>query len=223
MTARPLVIMGIGELGQLAHYYFEQDTGRRVVGFTVDAEYANASQFRGLPLVPFDQVESTFPPSQHDLFIAIGYSGLNVARATKCSAARALGYRLASYVSTRASVWPDLELGENCFVMEGSIIQPFTRIGDNVIIWSGCLISHHVAIGDNCFIASGVTVSGGVIIEPNCFVGVNATIREHLTIGRDCIIGAGGLILRNALAGSSYLAIPTEKSSIPSNRLKSML
>jgi sugar O-acyltransferase (sialic acid O-acetyltransferase NeuD family) len=220
---KPLVIFGIGELAALAHYYFVQDSSRQVAGFTVDAAYLKSNDFRGLPLVPFDRVQEIYPPAEFDLFVAIGYTDLNAARAQKCAEAKARGYRLASYVSTRASTWSDLVLGENCLIMEGNLIQPFVRIGNNVIVWCGSLISHHVEIGDNCFIASEVTVSGGVKIEANCFIGVNATIREHVTIGRSCIIGAGALILRDTLEGQGYLAAETKSSGIPSRRLQSLL
>jgi sugar O-acyltransferase (sialic acid O-acetyltransferase NeuD family) len=220
---RPVVILGVGEFAQLAHYYLSKDSPRKVGGFTVDDAYVRSSEFRGLPVVPFERVQESFPPDQFDLLVAIGYTDLNAARARKCADAKARGYRLASYVSTRASVWQDLALGENCFIMEGNLIQPFVAIGSNVIIWCGSVISHHVEIADNCFIASQVTVSGGAKIGTNCFIGVNATIREHVTIGRNCIIGAGALILKDTPAETGYVAAETRSAGIPSNRLKSLL
>jgi len=223
MTPKPVVIFGIGELGQLAHYYFTHDSPRAIAGFSVDADYANAESVAGLPLVSFDDVGERFPPSSHDFFVAIGYTNLNRARADKCAELKGLGYSLASYVSTRASVWPDLVVGDNCFIMEGNVIQPFVRIGNNVIVWANSLISHHVEIADNCFIASEVTISGGVRIDENCFIGVNATIRQKIAVVRNCIVGAGALILKDARAESAYLATETKDSGIPSRRLRSLL
>lgn len=223
MNAKPVVIFGVGELGQLAHYYFFHDSPQTVAGFAVDPAYANSESICGLPLVSFEHVSERFPPSEHDFFVAVGYTNLNAARAQKCAQARALGYTLTSYVSTRASVWPDLVIGENCFIMEGNVIQPFVRIGNNVIICANSLISHHVEIGDNCFIASEVTVSGGVKIDENCFIGVNATIRERINVGRNCIIGAGALILKHAQPESGYLACETKSSGISTRRLQSLL
>lgn len=220
---RPVVIVGVGELAQLAHYYLVKDSPRQVVGFTVDESYLESSEFAGLPLVSFDRIQEKFPPDDFDLFVAIGYSNLNAARAQKCANAKDLGYRLASYISSRASVWPDLTVGDNCFIMEGTLIQPFVKIGNNVIIWCGGLISHHVEIADNCFIASGAIISGGVKIEANCFIGVNATVRQHVTIGRNCIVGAGALILKDAPTETGYLAGETKNSGIPSRRLQSLL
>ena len=220
---KPIVIFGVGELAQLANYYFAEDARRKVGGFTVDDAYVTSTEFSGLPLVPFDRVHERFPPEDFDLFVAIGYKGLNAGRAQKCAEAKAIGYRLASYVSTRASVWPDFAVGENCFIMEGNVIQPFVTMGNNVIVWCGSIISHHVSIADNCFIASGVTISGGVKIGANCFIGIEAAIREHVTIGRDCIIGAGALILKNTADETGYVNAETKCAGIPSHRLQSLL
>ena len=223
MSTKPLVIFGIGELAQLARHYFEHDSDRTVGGFTVDESYVHSSEFDGLPLVAFDRLQERFPPSEFDLFVAIGYDSLNVSRAEKCAAAVARGYSLASYVSTRASVWSDLVVGANCLIMEGNTIQPFVRIGDGVIVWCGSTISHHVEIGDYAFIAAEVTISGGVKIGSNSFVGVNATLREHVTIGQDCIVGAGALILDDTPAGSSFVVQGTANAGIPSRRMRSIL
>ncbi len=164
-----------------------------------------------------------FPPEQFELFVAIGYKGLNTFRAERCAAAMSRGYCLASYISSRASVWPDLKIGGNCLVMEGNVIQPFVKIGHGVIMFCNSVVSHHAEIGDYCFIGSEATISGGVKIGAHSFIGVNATIREHLTIGRDCIVGAGTLIMKDTADGSGYLNPGTMDSGIPSHRLRSLL
>ena len=220
---RPVVIYGTGELAQLAHYYFTHDSNRRVAGFTVDEQYHDAEEYLGLPLVPSESLEASFSPEDFDLFVAIGYHGLNRYRAECCASAIARGYRLASYISSRASVWPDLEIGDNCMIMEGNVIQPFVQIGQAVIMFCNSIVSHHVRIGDYCFIGAEATISGGVEIGSSSFIGINATIREHLTIGRASIIGAGTLILSDTADGSGYLEPETVDSGIPSQRLSALL
>ena len=177
----------------------------------------------GLPVVPFEEIETAFPPEHYQMFVAIGYRNLNAARAGKYRQAKAKGYALASYVSTRSLLWPDLKLGDNCLILEGNTIQPFVTIGSNVIIWCGNLISHHVHIGDNAFIASHVVVSGGVKIGRSCFIGVNATLREHLSIADNTIVGAGALILKNTEENAGYLESATGKVGVPSHRLQALL
>lgn len=220
---RPIVIFGTGELAQLAHYYFTNDSLHAVVAFTVDDDFLSEETFMGLPVVGFGDLEQQYPPDNYELFVAIGYSRLNQDRAEKCREAKARAYQLSTYISSRSICYPDLEIGENCLIMEGNVIQPFVTIGDNVIIWSGSLISHHVDIGSNCFIAAKVAISGKVKIEPFCFVGVNATLRENITLARNTIIGAGALVLQSTEENQSYLGSASKKSGIPSHRMQSLL
>jgi sugar O-acyltransferase (sialic acid O-acetyltransferase NeuD family) len=223
VSQRPLIVFGIGELAQLAAYYFKQDAGRKIEAFALDDALVNESAFDSRPVVGLSELVARFPPAEFDAFVAIGYRKLNQARADKCAALRGLGYRLASYVSSRSIVWPDLELGDNCFVMEGNTIQPFVRMGSGVVVCCGNLISHHVVIGDNVFIASHVVVSGGVQIGARAFLGVNSTIKEKVRIGSGVIVGAGALILKNADSDSGYLVHPTAVASAPASRLQALL
>ena len=131
-----------------------------------------------------------------------------------------MGYRIASYVSSKATVLNEGKFGENCFILEDNTIQPFVTIGNNVTLWSGNHIGHHSIIRDHCFIASHVVVSGGVTIEESCFIGVNSTIRDHIKIGEKCILGANTLLLSDAPSGGIYMSHETERSKVPSSRLK---
>ncbi len=210
---KPLVIFGTGDMAQLAAYCFRHDGAREVVAFTVDADYCHAESFDGLPLVDFAQVASIYPSSSHDMYVAIGYSKRNTIREQKYEAARALGYTLASYISPRASTFPDFSCGDNCFIFEDNTIQPFVHIGCNVTLWSGNHIGHHSSIGNHCFVTSHVVVSGGVRVEQNCFIGVNATIRDRVTIADHGVIGAGALILGDTEARGVYVAEATQRSN----------
>jgi acetyltransferase-like isoleucine patch superfamily enzyme len=123
-------------------------------------------------------------------------------------------------VSSRATIFPGLEIEDNCFILEDNTIQPFAWIGANVTLWSGNHIGHHSIIEDNVFMASHVVVSGGVKIGKGSFVGVNATFRDHVTIGEKCVIGAGALVLEDQPEFSVVAPRGTERSSVPSTRLR---
>ncbi|MFC2176378.1 transferase, partial [Bacteroidota bacterium] len=122
---KQLVIFGVGELGQLAQFYFSNDSDYEVVAFTVDRAYVTESEYLGLPLVPFDELKKTYPPAEYELYVAIGYTKLNENRIKKYYEAKSKGYSLASYVSSKSSQWKDLKVGENTFIMEGNTIMPF--------------------------------------------------------------------------------------------------
>ncbi|RYE40928.1 MAG: acetyltransferase [Hyphomicrobiales bacterium] len=221
MTRR-IVIFGCGDIAQLAHYYFSQESGVEVVGFTVDAAFLREPEFCGLPVVPFEHLPELYPADRHEVFVAMSYAKLNSLRKAKYLAAKALGFRIASYVSPRASVLNGGDIGENCFILEDNTIQPFVRIGHNVTLWSGNHIGHHSVIHDHCFLASHIVVSGGVVIGEQCFIGVNATLRDHIRIGERCVVGAGALILGDTEADGVYLGAATERSKVPSGRLRGL-
>lgn len=220
MKKSKLIIFGCGDIAQLAHFYFSNDSEYEVVAFTVDASHIEEPTFCDLPVVAFQDAVEHYPPANHHFFVALSYSKLNMVRKEKYLAARALGYRIASFVSSRATVLNEDRIGENCFIFEDNTIQPFATIGNNVTIWSGNHIGHHSTIRDHCFIASQVVISGGVEIGEQCFVGVNATLRDHIRIGEKCVIGAGALILNDAEANGVYMGAATQRSKVPSSKLR---
>lgn len=217
---KPLVIFGTGDIAELVLSYFETDSEFDVVAFTVDNEFIGSSEFCGRPLVDFERVAELYPPENFYLFVALSYSKLNALRKAKFEAGKAKGYRFASYISSRASILNENQIGENCLILEDNTIQPFVRIGDNVTLWSGNHIGHHSTVDDHCFIASHVVISGGVKIKRQCFIGVNATLRDHIVIGDKCVIGAGALILSDTEPEGVYVGAATERSRVPSTRLK---
>ena len=219
---KPLIIFGSGEIAQLAHFYFSSDSDYEVIAFTVDSSYLAETKLNNLPIIAFDHIATQFSPNEHDIFIALSYSKLNSVRKEKYLIAKAMGYHLASYVSSKASILNNSDIGENCFIFEDNTIQPFVKIGNNVTLWSGNHIGHHSIIKDHCFIASHVVISGGVEIGEQCFIGVNATLRDHIKIGEKCVIGAGALLLSDADPKGVYIGKETPRSKVSSTRLRNI-
>jgi len=206
----PLVIFGSGEIAQLAHYYFTNDSNYEVAAFTVDPEYKKTESFCDLPLVSFEEVEKLFSPTTHRFFVALSYAKLNLVRKEKFLSAKARGYTLASYISSYATVLNQGQIGENCFIFEDNTIQPFVSIGSNVTLWSGNHIGHHSVIHDHVFITSHVVISGGVTVGEQSFLGVNATIRNGIFIAPRTVVGAGSLIMKDTAEKDVYIPRRTE-------------
>lgn len=217
---RKLVIFGAGDIADVAWFYFNRLSDFEPVAFAVDAAYIRETTFQGLPVLPFEEVATSHSPHDHDMFVALSYARLNGVRREKYEAAKSKGYHMASYVSSRATVLNDGRIGDNCLILEDNTIQPYVAIGNNVTLWSGNHIGHHSTIGDHSFLASHIVVSGGVEIGEQCFIGVNATLRDHVKIGAKCVIGAGALLLADAEPEGVYMGTATERSRVPSTRLK---
>jgi sugar O-acyltransferase (sialic acid O-acetyltransferase NeuD family) len=207
---KKLVIFGTGDIARLAHFYFTRDAAREVAGFTVDRDYRTADALLDRPLVDFETVKDRFPPSEHDLFVAVSYRNVNRVRAEKYQAARDLGYTLASYVSSRCTFLSDTPAGDNCFILEDNTIQPFVTIGNDVTLWSGNHIGHDSVIEDHCFLASHIVVSGHCRVGAYSFIGVNATLRNGITVAPESVVGAGALIMKDTVAKGVYVPARTE-------------
>jgi sugar O-acyltransferase (sialic acid O-acetyltransferase NeuD family) len=217
-----VVIFGITDAGILCHFFLEHDSPHDVVAFTVDREYMQEESFRGLPLVPFEDVENIYPPSEYQMYIAMLFHKGNRTRAEKCFQAEAKGYDLISYVSSKAITWPGLVLGKNCFISEGSIINPFVEIGNNVTV-AGGFVGHHSIVKDHCFLAAHSVILGCSVIEPYCFIGANSTITHCVHVARECIIGSGVSISRNTKEKGVYVGKPPELLPKPSDQLSQWL
>ena len=216
---KKLIIFGIGEQAEMAYYYFKNDSKYDIMAFTVDKKYIDKETLFDLPIVEFESIENIYSEEEYELFIAIGYNKINKLREEKYLLCKEKGYKIASYISSKASIFTD-KIGENCFILEDNTIQPYVEIGNNVTLWSGNHIGHHSIIQDNCFVTSHVVISGGCEIGENTFIGVNATLRDHIKIGKSNVIGAGALILNDTENNKVYMANPTEASKVPSNRLR---
>ena len=151
---KQLVVFGSREMARLARFYFDQDSDYSVVAFAVDDDSVKEPELEGLPLLQWHEAVHRFPSGVAEMFIALSYRGLNRLRAEKFAKAKAAGFRLASYICSKSVTWPDLVIGENCFVLENQTLQPTVVIGNNVYLWSGNHIGHGTHIDDHVYIAS---------------------------------------------------------------------
>lgn len=215
-----LILFGNGQVATHIHYHFSQDSDHQVVAFTVDRAYMNGETLLGLPVVPFEEVQERFPPEEHYMHVSISYRQVNRLRAEKYEQAKGKGYRLVNLISSRATTWKDLAIGDNCLIGANTNIDAYVEIGNDVHIAGGCTVGHHTNIGDHCFLAAGVVVSGSVTIEPYCFLGAGSVIRDRVRIAAGCVIGAGAVILEDTVEKGVYLGkqadlLPIKSDQIP--------
>lgn len=212
----------MGGFAEIVYMYFKQDPLFNVVAFTANESVIKESSLFGLPVVPFENIETVYPPTKFQMFIAIGYSNMNKKRARLFDEAKNKGYELVSYVHSSTITNDGFKMGENCFIFENNVLQPYVTLGNDVIIWTGNVISHHTVIKDHCFIVSHVAIAGNVVVEPFCFFGINSTVRNRVTIERECVIGAGAVILENTKEKEVYVSRSTTKLDITSDMLKNL-
>jgi len=216
---KKLVIVGSGETGLIAFEYFQYDSEYEVVAFSVNEAYIEEKSINKLPVVPFETLETTYPPSQYHVYVAISSGKLNRNRTKVYNDAKSKGYQCATYISSKAFVWRNVEIGENCFIFEDNTLQPFVKLEDNITLWSGNHIGHNTLIKSNCFISSHCVISGFCEVGENSFLGVNCTIEDNTKIAKDNFIGAGALIQKDTNEKGFYQVKQTELSKVNTHRL----
>jgi sugar O-acyltransferase (sialic acid O-acetyltransferase NeuD family) len=212
-----LIIVGDGEFAEIAYEYFTYDSPYEVVAFSVERDYLNKNELFDLPVVPLEELDELFDTEIFKVFVAVTYTQLNRVRTRLYNEIKKKGFSLASYISSNAFVWNNVEIGENCFIFENNVLQYRVKIGNNVVMWSGNHIGHGTRILDNCFLSSHAVISGECVVGESCFIGVNSTFSDHLTIARDCIIGAAANMIKDTEEAGIYVGNPAkrmEKSSL---------
>jgi sugar O-acyltransferase (sialic acid O-acetyltransferase NeuD family) len=217
--SKQLIIIGAGETAMLAYEYFTYDSDYNVVAFAVNREFIEETTLYDLPIIPLEDIHTTYTPADYEAFIAISSGKLNRVRTEFYAELKNKGYTLASYVSSKAFVWRNVEVGDNCFILEDNTLQPFVKIGNNVTLWSGNHIGHRTVIKDNCFISSHCVISGFCEIGESSFLGVNCTIEDNVKVEKDNFIGAGALIQKNTQEKEFFQLKQTELSKINTHRL----
>jgi sugar O-acyltransferase (sialic acid O-acetyltransferase NeuD family) len=218
-----IIVFGNSVFAEHIHFLLTHDSPHEVVAFTVDRDYIKDDKLFGLPVVPFETIESFFPPSACRMTVAISFQRVNRVREEKYIQAKAKGYQLINYVSSRATTFPGLKVGDNCVISENAVIGPYVEIGNNVMIASGAIIGHHAVIKDHCFISPGSIILGGVTVHEYCLIGANATVKEEVSVARECIIGSGVSITRNTRERGVYFNPPPELYPKRSDELRTWL
>jgi sugar O-acyltransferase (sialic acid O-acetyltransferase NeuD family) len=206
MSENEIIIFGTGEFAQEIFLYLEKFSEFKVVAFTIHKEFIKDKTLFEKPIIPFEEIENNYSPNEVSMLICIGFSKMNKKREKIFLEVKNKNYKLENFIHPSNYVWNELEIGENCIILENNVIRPHVRIGNNVIIENNNVISHHCIIKNNCYITSQVIIAGHVTIESNCFLGINSTIRNRIKIAKESLIGAGAVILKNTKEKEVYSA-----------------
>ena len=211
-----VVLFGTGRGADVAHRFLSRDSDHEVCGFALDRKYIGRETFHDLPVVAFEDVEQRFPPGEYQMLILLGYQKMNALRAERYLAAKKKGYGFISYANSHFYRAEDLDIGENCFILDNQSISLDVKIGNNVVMWSSNHIGDLSRIGDHAWLASHATVAGEVVVQPYCFIGIGATVGNKVTLGQGTFVGANALVASDTAENSVCLAGEPEGVGIDS-------
>lgn len=188
---KDLIIFGNGNFPKLLKYYIDTDDSRSVACFTVNRQFmAEGDTHCGLPVIPFDELTSRFPPDEYDILVGVGYSKMNDNRRKTFAACKEAGYGIASYIHSTCSVHTD-DIGEGNIMLERCLVYPFSKIGDGNLMFDTVNISHDSVIGSFNFFAGGTDLCGYVTIGDNCYFGKGCVLDNEFVAADYTLVGAG--------------------------------
>lgn len=216
-----VIIFGIGDMAEIAHYYLENDSEHEVVAFCVYKKHLPSQKYyKGLPIKDFETIENDYPFTENKFFAPMSSEKMNTIREEVYYSIKNKGYQMISYISSKAVMY-NSEIGDNCFIQAGNVLHPFTKIGNNVMLWSSNLVGHHGEIKDHVTFASHVAMAGNCIIGENSYLGTNSTLRDGINLAKGTLVGLATAITKNTEEWSVYLGNPAKK--IGKNISKSIL
>lgn len=213
------VIFGTKENSEIISYYINNDTLDTVEAFTVDGSHASVTEFCGKPVIPYEEILTCYKRNDVKFLAPLGPTGMNKKRQEIYDRIKSDGFSFGSYVSSKATVLTK-QIGDNTFILENNVIQPFTKIGCNVILWSGNHVGHHSVIFDHVMLTSHVVLSGRCTIQSYSYLGVNSTVKDGLTLAEGTYLTMGSNLTVNTDPWSVYRGEISAKTKIPSTKMK---
>lgn len=204
---KPVVILGSGLFADRMRYHFEKDGGRRVVAFAAERAFIDATEHDGLPCVPFESVAVQFPPSEFELFVAVGYSGQNRHRSRLIAAAETLGYTLPNYVSPWSKA-EEVILHGNCVLLSDAVVGYACTLGKGVILGPNVVLTHHCTVERCCYLGASVSVAGATTLRERVFCGIGSTIIDSVDVAPGTFICAGSVVRKSITRSGMYEGNP---------------
>ena len=122
-----------------------------------------------------------------------------------------------------------VEIGDNCVVMMGAVLNIGAVIGKSTMIDMNVVVGGRAIVGDNCHIGAGTVLAGvieppsanPVIVEDNVLTGANVVVLEGVKIGRGSVIAAGSVVIENVEPNSVMAGVPAKKIKSVDEKTKS--
>ncbi len=122
-----------------------------------------------------------------------------------------------------------VEIGDNCVIMMGAVLNIGAVIGKNTMIDMNVVVGGRAVVGDSCHIGAGTVLAGvieppsadPVIVEDNVLIGANAVVLEGVKIGKGSVVAAGAVVVENVEPNSLMVGVPARKIKTVDEKTKS--
>jgi 2,3,4,5-tetrahydropyridine-2,6-dicarboxylate N-acetyltransferase len=111
-----------------------------------------------------------------------------------------------------------VEIGDNCVIMMGSVLNIGAIIGERTMIDMNVVVGGRAIVGKNCHIGAGTVLAGvieppsaaPVIIEDDVLIGANAVVLEGVKVGKGAVIAAGSVVVKDVEPYTVMVGVPAK-------------
>jgi sugar O-acyltransferase (sialic acid O-acetyltransferase NeuD family) len=121
-----------------------------------------------------------------------------------------LGLPWVTVVHPRATIGPNVELGEGTYVAAGAIVTVNVRIGRFVTVNMHCQVAHDDVVEGFATLHPDVHLSGNVTIGVGCELGTGSVVIPGARLGDWTVLGAGCVAVRSLPGGATYVGLPAQ-------------
>jgi sugar O-acyltransferase (sialic acid O-acetyltransferase NeuD family) len=142
-----------------------------------------------------------------DVALVLGV-GLPRIKAALVARLEPLGLPWTTVVHPRATVGPNVTLGDGTYVAAGAIVTVNVRIGRFVTVNMHCQVAHDDVVEDFATLHPDVHLSGNVRIGTGCELGTGSIVIPGTSVGAWATLGAGCVAVRSLEGGTTYVGLP---------------
>ena len=215
---KKIIIYGNGKHAEQIAFLISYYRLGKVVSFTVEHKFITNKNLMNIPVIPFENLEDSFPPQGYDMFVAIGAQKMNQLREEIYYKCKAKGYSMTNLLCPgNNDLVASTPMGDNVFI-DGSSFSSFIKLGNNVS-FQGVNLGHHTEI-HNHVLGAACIIGASCIIENNVLIGVGAIIAPGVKVGAYSFVSPGCIITKDVEPYSVYTNKSTQKRTIHSLRIK---
>ncbi|MDO4493465.1 MAG: 2,3,4,5-tetrahydropyridine-2,6-dicarboxylate N-acetyltransferase [Clostridia bacterium] len=115
-----------------------------------------------------------------------------------------------------ALIRDQVELGDNCVVLMGAVINIGAVVGAGSMIDMGAVLGGRAIVGKHCHIGAGAVLAGvvepasavPVVVEDDVLIGANAVVIEGVHIGKGSVVAAGAVVVEDVPEGVVVAGCP---------------
>jgi len=191
-----------------------------ICGFCVDECCIKNGEntFCNLPLVTFEKVQDFFNPNEYKMISSVGFIEMNELREKRYREAKEKGYSFVSYIDRSVRINDDIEIEDNCIILDFVSIHTGSKIKRGTFISSNVNIGHDCLIEPYNWINSGVSIAGECKVGKGCFWGVNSSLGNGLSIGEKNFVAANTFVAKDTKDNEVYLSEPAQKFKLDSKK-----